>query len=173
MDDVASNLLATLKKPQASVDSKLALFSSLKSHIKHQRIPESAQTTSLECVRIAIASPTSSSLVTTGFSTLGHLIKRLTLQDQVGVVFSSKNQIVQTLLERIGDAKDSYRAAASQGLSDLWLSRPDIVEKAIREGSVLNSNVRAKEAGMVWVVKVHMRGFPSSNRLGLEVGRSL
>lgn len=159
MDEVASNLLATLKKPHASVESKLTLFNSLKSNIKHQRIPESAQGTSLDCVRLAIGSQTSSSLVSTGFSTLGHLIKRLTLQDQVNVIFSSRSQVVPTLLERLGDSRENYRVAASQSLTDLWLSRPDIIEKAVRDGAILSSNARAKEAGMEWVVKVSAQKF--------------
>lgn len=59
-----------------------------------------------------------------------------------------------TLLERLGDSKETYRTGAIQGLSDLWLARPDIVEKAVREGAILSNNVRAKETGMEWVVKV-------------------
>lgn len=154
MDEVASNLLATLKKSSASIDSKLSLFNTLKSHIKHSRVPENAQIASLECIRLAIMSQTSSSLVTAGFSTLSHLIKRLALQDQMGVFFTSKSNILQPLLDKMGDAKESYRSAANQTLSDLWPARPEVVEKAVKEGALQNSNIRAKESGIVWITKV-------------------
>ena len=154
MDDLAQNLLATLKKPSAPIDTKLTLFNNLKSHIKHQRVPESSQPHTVECVRLALVSQTSSTLVTTGFSTLSHLIKRLTLQDQVHAIFSPRVNILGALLDRLGDAKESYRSAALQCLSDLWPARPGDVEKAVREGAILSNNVRAKDGGMQWVVKV-------------------
>ena len=154
MDELAQNLLNTLKKSSASIDTKLNLFNSLKSNIKHQRIPESAQATTVECIRLAITSQTSSTLVITGFSTLSHLIKRLTLQDQVIAVFSPRINILSCLVDRLGDPKEYCRAAALQCLCDLWPARPADVEKAVRDGAVLNTNVRAKESGMQWVVKV-------------------
>lgn len=157
MDDLSQDLLVALKKPSATLDSKLNLFTSVKSHIKHQRIPESAQATTIECIRLAIASQTTPALVTTGFSALGHLIKRLTLQDQAHAVFNPRTQIIPTLLDRLGDPKESYRAAALQSLCDLYPARPMDVEKAVKEGAIQGSNARAKEGGMQWVTTV--RGF--------------
>ncbi|KAL9057094.1 MAG: hypothetical protein Q9162_002528 [Coniocarpon cinnabarinum] len=152
MDELAQNLLASLKKPSLPLDSKLTLFNSLKSNIKHQRVPESAQQPTIECVRIAIASQTSSTLVTTGFSTLSHLIKRLTLQDQVHAIFSPRINVLGALLDRLGDPKENHRSAASQCLVDLWPARPAEVEKTIRESAILGSNVRMKDIGMQWVM---------------------
>lgn len=153
MDALSQDLLAALKKPSASIDTKLALFNSVKSHIKHQRMPESAQAATLECIRLAIASQTTSSLVITGFSTLGHLIKRLTVQDQAYTLVH-RTQLLSVLLERLGDSKEPYRAAALQSLCDLHPARPAEVEKAVKEGAIHGSNTRAKEGGIEWVTKV-------------------
>lgn len=154
MDELAQSVLAGLKKPSATLDSKLQLFNSLKTAIKHQRIPDSAQAPTLECVRLAITSQTSSALVTVGFSTLGHLTKRLLLQEQAHNVFNNRTQIIPALLDRLGDNKESYRSAAVQALCDLWPARSADVEKAIKENALLGSNVRARECAMTWVTRV-------------------
>ena len=153
MEDLTHNLLTALKKPSASAESRLNLFNSLKSEIKHRRIPDAAQPATVECIRYAINSQSSSQLVTTGFSCLSHLVKRLTLQDQLSVLFSPRVNLLGALLDRLGDGKELYRAAASQSLCDLWPARATDVEKVIREGAILGSNVRAKDAAMSWVVK--------------------
>ena len=71
MEEQTAALLAALKKQASTnVDKRLDLFGSLKSNIKHQRVPESCQADILECIRIAMTAQTSAQLVTTGFSTL-------------------------------------------------------------------------------------------------------
>lgn len=130
-------------------------FNSLKSSIKHLRVPQECTPTIFECVRLAIAAQTSSTLVSTGFSTLGHLIKRLHLQSQTQVVAQESNQLLPILLDRLGDARESQRNAASQALSDLWPYNHPGVEGVVREGALGGTNSRAKEVAMQWVVKMH------------------
>lgn len=156
MDELATNIINTFKRSSTPIEAKLSLFNQLKSHIKHQRVPETAQTPTLECVRLAITSQLSSSLVASGFSALGHLIKRLTLQDQMSVVYSSRCNVIPALLERMGDAKESHRQAASQALCDLWPSKPTEIERVVRESAILEGHARAKESGMLWVTKVRL-----------------
>ncbi len=136
MEDLAFNLLATLKKASASTETKLSLFTQLKSLIKHQQVPEPAQPIIFECIYLALTSPTSASLVTTGFSALAHLGKRLTQQEQLEAVFSQRCDIMGVLLERLGDAKESHRVAAGQALGDLWPARQMEVEKLIKESAI-------------------------------------
>ncbi len=156
MEDLAFNLLATLKKASASTETKLSLFTQLKSLIKHQQVPEPAQPIIFECIYLALTSPTSASLVTTGFSALAHLGKRLTQQEQLEAVFSQRCDIMGVLLERLGDAKESHRVAAGQALGDLWPARQMEVEKLIKESAIEGIHIRAKEAGMQWVTKMHV-----------------
>ncbi len=154
MDEQAATLLATLRKSSTPVEAKLALFNNLKSNIKHLRVPESAQATIFECVKLAIASQTSSSLVSAGFGTLGHLIKRLSLQDQPAVIASQSSKLFPTLLDRLGDPRENHRNAAAQSLSDLWAFNPTEVERLLRDGAMTGTNARAKDETMHWVVKV-------------------
>lgn len=154
MEEQASALLTTLKRTAATVDTKLAQFNSLKASIKHQRVPDSSQTTIFECLKLAITSPVSQALVTAGFSTLGHLIKRLGLQDQRHVIHTQGTKLFPALLDRLGDPKEGHRNAASQAFSDYWTYCAQDVETLIRDSALAGTNTRAKEAAMLWVLRV-------------------
>ncbi|KAF2010332.1 ARM repeat-containing protein [Aaosphaeria arxii CBS 175.79] len=155
MEAQSAALLAALKKPSTVVDQKLELFNVLKSGIKHNRVPDDSQATIVECIRIAISTTTSASLVSAAFSTLSHLIKRLALQNQTSTITSQFHIILPILLERFGDARESHRHAASQILSDLWPLSHTEIETLVRENAMKGTNPRAKEASMQWVVKMN------------------
>ena len=156
MDQQAANLLAALRRTSASAESKLTLLNTLKSDIKHYRVPENAQGTIFECLKIAISQQTSSNIVTAALSTLGHLVKRLKIQDADGTSIAlHAPKLWSALQERLGDARESNRAGASQALADLWPYCTQDVERIIREDSITLGNVKAKEMGMQWVVKMH------------------
>ena len=72
----------------------------------------------------------------------------------MGGLVSQRSGLMPVLLDRLGDAKDTYRASSSQAFYDAWPASQTEVEKVIREGAILGSNVRAKVAGMQWVTKV-------------------
>ncbi|MBE7181314.1 MAG: hypothetical protein INR71_08910, partial [Terriglobus roseus] len=108
------------------------------------------------------------------FSTLGHLIKRLNLQDQGSVIVAQSAKLLPILLERPGDAREANRAAASSTLADLWPLCKEKVETLVRDGAMAGSNARAKETGMKWTVKMqkadgfHFRSFVPYLVAGLE-----
>ena len=154
MEEQAATLLTALRKSSSPIDAKVALLNTLKSDIKHQRVPEPAQPTIFECVRLAIGSQTSSSLASAGFSTLGHLLKRLNLQDQTAVIASQSSRLFPILMERLGDARESLRVAASQTLADLWPVDHVEVERLMRDVALAGTHPRAKEMAMLWVAKV-------------------
>jgi CLIP-associating protein 1/2 len=154
MEEQAQSLLATLKRSSVAIDTKLTAFNNLKSSIKHQRVPESCQPTIFECIRQGIAAQTSPVLVSTAFSSLGHLVKRLSLQDQSTTVAAHTPKLLPILQERLGDPRESLRNAASQALCDLWPTSKAEVERVIREGALGGNNAKAKEVAMLWVVKV-------------------
>ncbi|KAF2429453.1 ARM repeat-containing protein [Tothia fuscella] len=155
MEDQAASLLSTLKKSSIATDAKLSAFNNLKSNIKHLRVPEEAQPTIFECIRLALTSQASTTLVSSGFSTLGHLIKRLSLQEQTAVIAGNAKKFLPILLERLGDARESHRNAASVGLTEFWPCCHDLVEGVVREGAMGGNNARAKEMAMLWVVKMN------------------
>lgn len=154
MEQEANNLLTTLKRSSVSVDAKLTAFNNIKSSIKHLRVPDEAQPTIFECIRIAITSVQSPALASTAFSTLGHFIKRLSLQQQNSNIVAQTKRFLPILLERLGDTRESHRNAASQSLADFWPYAHDQVELVIKEGALAANNPRAKEAAMMWIVKV-------------------
>ncbi|KAK4990953.1 suppressor of tub2 mutation [Elasticomyces elasticus] len=155
MEQQATNLLSTLRRPSAPSEAKLNLLNTIKSDIKHYRVPEAAQATIFECLKIAITQQTSSTLVPSAFSTLGHLIKRLKIQDVSGSAITlHAPKLLPALQERLGDSRENHRVAASQAFSDLWPLCAQDVEKTIREGVLTGANARAKEMGMQWVEKM-------------------
>lgn len=155
MDELAASTLAALKRSATPAEQQLSALNSLKSSIKHQRVAESAQPIVLECIRVSITSKTSSTLVTAGFATLSHFIKRLHLQEQVSAIFAPRGNILPILLEKLGEQKEAQRSAASQCLCDLWSAKPADIDNAIREKAIQGTNARAKETGMQWVAKMH------------------
>lgn len=155
MDQQAATLLATLKRTSAASEAKLTLLNTLKSDIKHHRVPESAQPIIFDCLKYAISQQSSSTLATAGLTTFSHLIKRLKIQDPEGTAIRTHApKLFPALQERLGDLRESHRAGASQAFSDLWFFCSAEVEQVIRDEAIASSHVRAKDAGMQWVVKV-------------------
>ncbi|KAF2127645.1 protein STU1 [Dothidotthia symphoricarpi CBS 119687] len=154
MEEQTATLLAALKKPSTNVDQRLQLFNNLKSGIKHNRVPESCQADIFECIRIAITAATSAALVTTGFSTLSHFIKRLQLQKETQIITSQASTLCAILSDRLGDAREGHRSAASQILAELhYLSHAEVDE--VIHNAIAGSNARAKETSMTWIVKMN------------------
>lgn len=156
MDQQAANLLSNLKRPAVNSDSKINALNSLKSDIKHYRVPETALPTIFECLKLAITQQTSAHLAASAFSTLGHLIKRLSIQDASG---NSIQQLVPRLLpvlqDRLGDLRETMRASASQSLTDIYPYLGADVERIVREESLGGNHNRQKETAMAWVVRMN------------------
>jgi CLIP-associating protein 1/2 len=156
MLEQTNTLLAALKKPSTNVEQRLVQFNNVKSNIKHNRVPEECQAPIFECIRIAISATTSAALVSTGFSTLSHFIKRLQLQRETQVITSQATKLCSLLLDRLGDARESHRTAALAILADLHNVCPAEVETVIHT-AMKGMNARAKDTSMTWVVKVRCR----------------
>ncbi|KAI9693303.1 MAG: suppressor of tub2 mutation [Bathelium mastoideum] len=161
MEKEAAELLAVLRRSSVAVDAKLNAFNNLKSSIKHARVPDAAQAPIFECIKLAIVQQTSSTLASSGFSTLQHILKRLRLQNQTGVIAKQSSKLCPLLLDRLGDSRESHRVAASQGLTELWHYTPEEIEKTVRDGAVSSTNARSKEAGMQWMSSDHGLQFKS------------
>lgn len=156
MDVQAATLLSTLKRPAASSESKLNLLNALKSDIKHYRVPESAQATIFECLKLAITQQASSTLASSAFSALGHLIKRLKIQDATGhSITQLAPRLIPAIHDRLGDMREAHRTAASQACMELYPFLTTEVETLVRDEAIGGSNPRAKQAGLQWVVKMH------------------
>ncbi|KAI9672549.1 MAG: suppressor of tub2 mutation [Caeruleum heppii] len=152
MEAKSADLLVIMRSSGASIDTKTNGLNDLKSSIKHYHVPDAIVPTIFDVIRIAMSSP-HSSLVAAGFSILGHLIKRLTLQDPKHIALHGP-RILPLLVERLGDQRDRHRALAAQCLGDLWPSFPQDVERTVRDSAMTGKNPRAKEASMHWLAKM-------------------
>ncbi|PVH99714.1 HEAT repeat-containing protein [Periconia macrospinosa] len=154
MEEQTNTLLAALKKPSTPVEARLSQFTTLKSAIKHNRVPESCQAPIFECIRLAISATTSAALVQAGFSTLSHFLKRLQLQRETSIITSQSHRLLPLLVDKLGDARDSHRQAAAQLLGDLHQLCHTEVDEAMHNVMKAN-NARAKEVSMQWLVKMN------------------
>lgn len=150
-DAQVSELLALLRT-DASVDSKVHHINSVKSGIKQNNVPDSCVGTLFDAIRMSMSSQ-QTALVNAGFSTLGHLLTRLSRQDPKHVAREAP-RTMPLLVERLGDTKEKYRLLAAQCLTTFWKASPSEIEKAVQHSAMTGKNVRAKEAGMQWVVQV-------------------
>lgn len=150
METLASNTITALKST-APIDTKLKHLTELKAEIKHRHCPEHAVTPLFDAIRISLATP---HLTDAGFSILGHLIKRLELQDQDSLLQAQGVKTYPCLLERLADQKDRTRLRALQAFTDFHsISAPD-VEQFVRDHVLTNRHPKTKEAGMQWVISV-------------------
>ncbi|KAJ5301417.1 hypothetical protein N7508_006280 [Penicillium antarcticum] len=150
MEAKASELLAAFKNPNLSVDSKVAYLTSVKSDIKQKNVPEGAIPTIFDTLRIAISSQ-HYSVCGAGLSTLGHLLKRLTIQDQQQWIVNQARNLYTLLLERLNDHKERIRTQAASIFTDLWPVAGSEVEYYVLEVALIGKNPRAKEMSMLWL----------------------
>ena len=156
MDQQAATLLNTLKRPAASSDVKLNALNSLKSDIKHYRVPEAAQATIFECIKIAITQSASSTLASSAFSTFGHLLKRLKIQDASGhAIVQLAPRLFAAIHDRMGDTRETIRTSASTALTELYPYCAADIETIVRDEVMGGSNPRAKQTALLWVAKMH------------------
>ncbi|KAI5289855.1 suppressor of tub2 mutation, partial [Ascosphaera aggregata] len=151
MDARASEVLAALKNTNLSIDAKQTYITKLKSDIKRENIPDSSIPLIFEALRIALPSP---SLATPAFSTLGHVLKRLYLQQDHRAIAMHGRAIYPFLLDRLGDHREKMRQCAMQAFADFWAASKTDVESYVLEGALVGRNPRAKEASMLWLSKM-------------------
>lgn len=148
MDGAAKQTLTSIRGSGVPVEVKLKQLAELKAEIKHRHCPEAAVGPLFDVIRISLATP---HLTDAGFSILGHLTKRLELQDQASILQAQGARTYHALSDRLADPKDRIRQRAIQALTDFHTVAPADVEQFIRDSVLTNRNPRAKEAGMHWV----------------------
>lgn len=151
MEATALEALAAIKNSNLSIETKSAYLTKLKSEIKRDNIPDSSIPIVFDTLKIALPSP---SLATAGFSTLGHVLKRLYLQQEHRAIALQGRAIYPLLLDRLGDHREKMRQQAAQAFADFWAASKSDVESYVLEGALVGRNPRAKEASMIWLAKV-------------------
>ncbi|OBT85595.1 hypothetical protein VE02_05156 [Pseudogymnoascus sp. 03VT05] len=153
LTDAAAQALLTLLRSDSSVDSKVASLTTAKSSIKQHNLPDACVPPLFESARLAMVSQ-HTALVNAGFTTLNHLLTRMTRQEPRAIVRETKATL-PLVLERVGDAREKYRGLAGLCLTVFWRVAGPEVERGVREGVLGGRSGRAKEGGMGWIVQMH------------------
>ncbi|GLA26047.1 suppressor of tub2 mutation [Aspergillus niger] len=153
MEPKATELVATLKNLNLAIDAKVSFLNSVKSDIKQKNVSEGAIPPIFESLRLSIAS-SHSTLLSAGFSTLGHFLKRLFIQEQHSIVASQARHLYPLLLERLGDHKERVRAQAAQAFTDFWPAASHEVEQHVLGTALVGKNNRAREMSMIWLANM-------------------
>jgi len=150
-EEQVANLLAILRT-DASNDAKVHQINNIKSGIKQNNVPEACVSPLFEATRTSMTSQ-HAAIVNAGFSTLNHLLTRLSRQEPKCVV-KEAGRTLPLVIEKMGDQKEKYRQLAAQCLTTFWKVAPMDVERLVKNAGLVGKNSRMKEASMSWVVQV-------------------
>ena len=123
----------------------------LKADIKHRQVPERAINPIFAIIRLSIEDPY---LAENGLSILGHLTKRLALQNQTSQLITQTRRIYPSVVQHLGNEKDRTCSRAAQVLSELREVAPSDLEKALRDFGFTSENPKVKINAMHWVADV-------------------
>lgn len=153
MEPKAIELPAVLKNSNLSIDVKLSHLKNIKSDIKQSNVPEGAVSPIFESLRLALSSQ-HPALQGAAFSTLGHLLKRLYIQEQQDLVSAYTRSLCPTLLHHLGDHKERVRSQAAEAFTELWKASHSEVEHYVLRVGLVGKNPRAREMSMIWLANV-------------------
>lgn len=157
-EEQVANLIAVLRT-DASIDAKVNQINNVKSGIKQNNVPEPCIIPLFEATRMGMASQ-HAAIVNAGFSTLNHLLTRLSRQEPKYVV-KEAGRTLPLVIEKMGDQKEKYRQLAAQCLTTFWKVSPLDVERVVKNTGLVGKNARMKEASMIWIVQMHQEhGLP-------------
>ncbi|KAI4869383.1 ARM repeat-containing protein [Hypoxylon rubiginosum] len=151
-EEQVAGLLAILRK-DASVDAKIQQITSVKSAIKHYSVPDPCVAPLFEALRLASSSQ-HSALVNAGFTTLNHLLTRMSLQEPKYLSREAK-QSLPLIVDKMGDQKDKFRQLAIQAMATMYSQVPVEAERFVRNTAMVGKNPRAKESGMQWLLQMN------------------
>lgn len=151
MEAKATSLLVAMRSVPAAQDEAFTELDELKRNIKHRQVPSTAITALFNLIDYAISS---THYADAGFSILGHLTKRLILQEQKELLISQGLETLPSIVDSLGDRTDRIRQRATQALSDFWHLSAMNVEQIIRDTALTSKIPKVKEAGMKWILKV-------------------
>ncbi|KAI9054800.1 hypothetical protein LZ554_001947 [Drepanopeziza brunnea f. sp. 'monogermtubi'] len=153
-EDQVANLLAILRT-DASIDAKVNQINNVKSGIKQNNVPEPCIVPLFEASRISMASQ-HAAIANAGFSTLNHLLSRLSRQDpKPRQMVKEAARTLPVVIDKMGDVKEKHRQLAAQCLTTFWKASPLDVERIVKNAGLVGKNSRMKEASMNWVVQMH------------------
>ncbi|ORY62939.1 STU1 protein [Pseudomassariella vexata] len=146
------DLIAILRK-DVSVDVKVQHVTAVKSSIKQHNVPDPCVAPVFEALRLASSSQ-HAVLVNAGFTSLNHLLTRLSRQEPKYISKEAKYTL-PLVVDKMGDQKDKLRSLAIQAMVTIHTAAPIDAERFVRNTAMAGKNPRAKETGMQWLVQMH------------------
>ncbi|KAI1470221.1 ARM repeat-containing protein [Daldinia caldariorum] len=151
-EDQVAGLLTILRK-DVSVDTKVQHLTAVKSAIKHYSVPDVCVAPLFEALRLASSSQ-HTILVHAGFTTLNHLLTRMSLQEPKYLAKEAKNTL-PLIVDKMGDQKDKIRGLAIQAMVTMHNNVPIDAERFVRNTAMVGKNQRAKESSLQWLMQMH------------------
>ncbi|KAI1807620.1 ARM repeat-containing protein [Daldinia bambusicola] len=151
-EDQVAGLLTILRK-DVSIDTKVQHITAVKSAIKHYSVPDVCVAPLFEALRLASSSQ-HTVLVNAGFTTLNHLLTRMSLQEPKYLAKEAKHTL-PLIVDKMGDQKDKIRALAIQAMVTMHNNAPIDAERFVRNTAMVGKNPRAKESSLQWLLQMH------------------
>jgi len=149
-----TDLQAILQRTDASLDAKVQQVTAIKSGIKQHNVPDNLVAPLFDALRTASSSQ-HAALVNAGFTSLNHLLTRLSRQEPKYLVKEAARTL-PLIIDKMGDQKEKFRSLAVQALTTVYLAAPVDAERFVRNTAMAGKNPRAKETSMQWLLQMHL-----------------
>lgn len=147
----AEELYSVVVSSQSTNEEKLQLILNQKSHVKRDFVDISQVPKYMEALSIAIDIP-DIDILTNAFSTLCHLVKRVSIQDATSQVLKEQSFLVlPIIINKLGDVKSSSRSSAKKALESYWLSASTKVEQGLLEIGFSHRNPKVVSESISWL----------------------
>ncbi|ODV93985.1 hypothetical protein PACTADRAFT_51723 [Pachysolen tannophilus NRRL Y-2460] len=123
-------------------ERKELLVAEFKTHVKRDFVNLNEVPRNFEALILAINS-NEFTLSSIAFSTLCHLVKRVSMQDS-SVLRNCYRMVIPVLIDRLGDIKSSSRSASRKALQVYWSSCASPVENIIKEYGLNHDDYKIK-----------------------------
>lgn len=144
--------LLTILRGDSSLDNKIQHVTNVKTGIKQHNVPETCVPQLFDALRLASSSQ-HAALANIGFTTLNHLLTRLSRQEPK-LLSKEAARTTPLIVEKLGDQKEKLRSTALSALTTLYPVASVDVERAVRNNAMAGKNPRAKEGAMQWLLQV-------------------
>lgn len=148
--------LQKLLASDASIETKVAQVTAVKTGIKHHNVPDTCVAQLFDALRTASRNQ-HAVLVNAGLTSLNHLLTRLSRQEPK-YISREKGATLKLLVEKLGDQKEKFRSLSVQSLVTMFkiVDLKDDVEASIRKAmDPKNPKAKVKEASLQWLLQAH------------------
>ncbi|KAM7183780.1 protein STU1 [Rhypophila sp. PSN 637] len=151
-DQQVADLTAILRTDE-KIDHKVNQLNLIKSGIKQHNVPDTCVAPLFEALRTASSSQ-HAVLVNAGFTSLNHLLTRISRQDPK-LLAKEAARTLPLIVDKLGDQKEKFRSLALQAMVTIYKVAPLDVERSVRNTAMVGKNPRAKEASLQWLLQMH------------------